>query len=76
MMGREKLALQGLFVTDEVTEHFTDRCLADLAGNALCSAKCLVALIIVLCGLGRGDATAEVEPLDFNPFEWWGRDSD
>ena len=71
MMGREKLALQGLFVQDLVIEQFGDRCLSDLAGNAFCSANCLVALLVVLCGLGSGcDIKAgESSCANFDPFE-------
>ena len=71
MMGREKLALQGLFVQDSVIEQLGDRCLSDLAGNAFCSANCIVALLVVLCGLGRGcDIKAgESSCANFDPFE-------
>ena len=47
--GAEAMALQGLFITDEVIREFSSTLLLDLAGNAFHSTACGEATITLMC---------------------------
>ena len=55
LLAREKLALQGIYVSQATVAKFGERLTSDLAGNAFCTTSCMMAVIVALVGLGRRD---------------------
>ena len=51
MKGKEKLALQGIWVEDAWVDEFGDALLSDLAGNAFNAGSCVVVVLLSIIGL-------------------------
>ena len=65
LLAREKLALQGIYVSQATVDKFGERLVSNLAGNAFCSTSCLIAVVVALAGMGRRDFGGS---LPFDPF--------
>ena len=59
-MGREKLALQGVFPTSELTKSFSSSFESEFAGNAFNSVDFVVALLALMSVLAESSQFGEV----------------